>query len=87
MIQKLLPTLILSTIILMGCAHEETSRRHTMSDYASVVRMADPSHRFPPTATVLLLRNELDRDPRYDRVHLAADEVGKWSYTGYVRRF
>ena len=73
MIQKLLPTLVLSTTILMGCVSEEASRQPPMSDHVSVVRMADPSHRFPPTASVLLLRNELDLDPRYDRIHLAAD--------------
>ncbi len=73
MIQKLLPTLVLSTTILMGCVSEEASRQPPMSEYTSVVRMADPSHHFPPTARVLLLRNELDLDPRYERVQLAMD--------------
>ena len=73
MIQRLLPALVLSTTVLMGCASDDAGRQPDMSDYTSVVRMADPSHRFPPTASVLLLRNELDLDPRYDRIHLAAD--------------
>jgi hypothetical protein len=73
MIQKLLPTLVLSTTLLMGCVTEKTRTGPSLNDYVSVVRVADPSHRFPPTASVLLLRNELDLDPRYDRVHLRAD--------------
>ena len=73
MIRKRLSMLVLSTTLLMGCVETEVSRSSPIDNYTSVVRMADPSHRFPPTAKVLLLRNELDLDPRYDRVHLAAD--------------
>jgi hypothetical protein len=70
---KLLPVLVLSATVLAGCVSEEAGRRPPKSEYTSVIRMTDPSHRFPPTASVLLLRNELDLDPRYDRVHLAAE--------------